>query len=318
MAEETLTVRVNRVTDEAEGIRSFEFVDPSGADLPPFTAGAHVDVFPPNGPARQYSLCNDPTERHRYVVSVLREPESRGGSVAMHMGVTEGATIAISAPRNNFPLSTEAGRHVLIAGGIGITPVMAMVRHLHSAGADYKLYYCTRSPAQTAFRKVLGDAPFAAHVEFIHDGGDPAKGLDVKATLATVEPGTHVYCCGPAGLMEAVKTASEHWPAGSIHFEYFTADQEVLSAPKSGFEVEIASTGAVLTVPDDKSILAVLRENGFEVESMCEEGVCGTCITGLLEGEADHRDMILSDDEQANSITVCCSRAKSDRLKLDL
>lgn len=318
MADETLTVKVNRVTDEAEGIKSFEFVDPSGGDLPPFTAGAHVDVFPPNGPARQYSLCNDPTERHRYVVSVLREPESRGGSVAMHTGVSGGMTISISAPRNNFPLSEEAKRHILIAGGIGITPVMAMVRHLQAAGADYRLYYCTKSEAQTAFRALLGAEPFAAHVEFIHDGGDPSKGLDVKATLATPEPGTHLYCCGPAGLMDAVKAASEHWPAGTVHFEYFTADQEVLSAPKSGFEVEIASSGAVFTVPDDKSILEVLRDNGIEVESMCEEGVCGTCITGLLEGEADHRDMILSDDEQANSITVCCSRAKSARLKLDL
>jgi len=318
MAEQTLSVRVNRVIDEAEDIKSFEFVDAAGGELPAFSAGAHLDVFPPDGPARQYSLCNDPTERQRYVVSVLREPESRGGSVAMHDGVREGMTISISAPRNNFPLSTEARRHLLIAGGIGITPMLAMVRHLQAAGADYKLYYCTRSAAKTAFRELLSAAPFAPHVEFIHDGGDPSQGIDLKSVLQTVEAGTHVYCCGPAGLMGAVEAASAHWPAGSVHFEYFTADQEALSAPTEGFEIEIASTGAVYTVPEDKSILQVLTENGIEVESMCEEGVCGTCATGLLAGEADHRDMIFSDEEHKNTITVCCSRAKSARLKLDL
>lgn len=318
MAEETLTVRVNRVTDEADDIKSFEFVDTAGGDLPSFTAGAHLDVFPPDGPARQYSLCNDPTERHRYVVSVLREPESRGGSVAMHDGVKEGMTISISAPRNNFPLSDTARRHLLIAGGIGITPILAMVRHLQATGADYTLQYCTRAPEKTAFRTLLGEAPFGSHVKFIHDGGNPSQGLDIKTLLSNVEPGTHLYCCGPTGLMEAVKTASAHWPSGAVHFEYFTAGQEALSAPGDSFEVEIASTGAVLTVPADKSILQVLSENGIEVDSMCEEGVCGTCATGLLGGEADHRDMIFSDEEHETTITVCCSRAKSARLKLDL
>jgi len=317
---ELLDVRVKRVTVEAEDIRSFEFVDPRAKVLPPFTAGAHLDVHLPNGLVRQFSLCNDPREAHRYVVAVLREPGGRGGSACMHDVVREGDEVTITVPRNHFPLHEDARRHLLIAGGIGITPILAMVRRLAALGADYTLQYCTRSPQKTAFRTELTGEPFAGHVRFHHDGGDPAKGLDVRALLAQVETGTHVYCCGPIGLMHAVTDASRHWPLGTVHFEFFATDPSVAEGPNQGFEVEIASTGAVYQVPPDKTVLEVLRDMGHDVDSSCEEGLCGTCIVDVLEGEPDHRDLVLDDEEKKSNklMTVCCSRAKSARLKLDL
>jgi len=311
---------VTRVVEEAEDIRSYEFAHPQAAELPAFTAGAHLDVHLPNGLVRQYSLCNDPRETHRYVVAVLREPDGRGGSACMHDVVREGDALTITAPRNNFTLHEDARRHLLIAGGIGITPMLAMARRLAALDADYSMHYCTRSPEKTAFRDELAAEPFASHVRFHHDGGDPSKGLDVRALLAEVEDGTHVYCCGPLGLMHAVSDASRHWPVGAVHFEYFETDPDVPEEPSTGFEVEIASTGAVYQVPPEKTILDVLLDNGLDVDSSCEEGLCGTCIVDVLEGEPDHRDFVLDDEEKESNklMTVCCSRAKSSRLKLDL
>lgn len=317
---ELLKTRVRAISAEAEDIRAYEFVDPRGGELPGFTAGSHLDVHLPNGLVRQYSLCNDPRETHRYVVAVLREPGGRGGSACMHDVVREGDDLTITVPRNNFPLHEDAKRHLLIAGGIGITPMLAMARRLTALAADYTLHYCTRDPEKTAFRGELTAEPFAGHVQFHHDGGDPSRGLDVRALLARVEAGTHVYCCGPAGLMHAVSEASGHWPLGTVHFEFFAADPDIVEGPNTGFEVEIASTGAVYTVPPDKSIMDVLRAKGHDVESSCEEGLCGTCIVEVLEGEPEHRDFVLDDDEKASNtlITICCSRAKGTHLKLDL
>ncbi len=317
---EQLDVRVKRVVVEAEDIRSFEFADPKASELPPFTAGSHLDVHLPNGLVRQYSLCNDPRETHRYVVAVLREPDGRGGSACMHDVVREGDDVTVTVPRNHFPLHEDAERHLLIAGGIGITPMLAMTRRLAALGADYTLHYCTRSPEKTAFREELADEPFASNVQFHHDGGDPSKGLDVRALLAEVEDGTHVYCCGPLGLMHAVSNASGHWPLGTIHFEFFETDPDVKEGPSTGFEVEIASTGDVFKIPPDKTILDVLLDAGYDCDSSCEEGLCGTCIVDVLEGEPDHRDFVLDDEEKESNklMTICCSRAKSARLKLDL
>lgn len=317
---EQLEVRVSRVKLEAEDIRAYELVHPDGGALPPFTAGAHVDVHLPNGLVRQFSMCNDPREADRYRLGVLREPGGRGGSASMHDDVREGDRITITVPRNNFPLAEGARRHLLVAGGIGITPILAMVHRLEGLGADYGLHYCTRSPAKTAFLAELGAQPFAGHVRFHHDGGDPSKGLNVPALLAEVEDGTHVYCCGPTGLMNAVKDAARHWPTGTVHFEYFSTDPAVSEGPNESFEVEIASNGDVFVVPPDKSILDVLIENGHDVDSSCQEGLCGTCILDVLEGTPDHRDMVLDDEEKDSNklMTVCCSRARSARLKLGL
>lgn len=318
-----MQVRVVAIADEADGIKSFVLVDPAGEDLPPFSAGSHVLVDLPNGLTRQYSLCNDPVETHRYRIAVLREPNGRGGSVCMHDTVRVGDLLTISPPRNNFPLDGDAASSLLIAGGIGMTPILAMCLDLHRRGQAFRLHYCTRTAALTAFRDELAASGFAARVAFHHDGGDPARGLDVRTLLATVPDGLHVYCCGPAGLMRAVEQATAHWPIGRVHFEFFAATGDAMPATQAGdsaFEIVIASTGQTLIVPPGRTILEVLHDNGILVENMCREGICGTCITRVLEGVPDHRDQVLDASEKAQNrlITVCCSRAKTKRLVLDL
>ena len=314
MVGETMQVRVNKIAQEAEDIRSYEFVDPEGRELPPFTAGAHLDVHLPGGLVRQYSLANDPAERHRYVVAVLHEPQGRGGSADLHSHVREDDTLTISHPLNNFPLAQDAAKHLLIAGGIGITPILSMVRELQRRGADYHLHYCTRSPEKTAFADLLATPAFDGRVSFHFDGGDPAKGLDVAALLRPYEIGQHLHCCGPTGLMTAVRDAAAHWPSGSVHFEYFAVDPDLAagSGIDAPFEVEIESTGAVHQIPAEQTILDVLREAGHDLPSACEEGICGTCITEVARGDLDHRDMVLDDDERAagDLMTICCSRGK--------
>jgi len=322
MTESKRTLRVSAVRDEAQDIKSFEFAAADGSPLPAFTAGAHLDVHLPGGLVRQYSLANAPGETHRYLVAVLREEKGRGGSCEMHDKVGVGDLIEIGGPLNNFPLAETAAHHLLIAGGIGITPMMAMLRQLSADGADYSLHYCSRSPEKTAFMAELQRPPFADHVTFHHDQGDPSKGLDVAELLRSHREGQHVYCCGPAGLMAAVRAASAHWPKGTVHFEYFSVDETALAphGPDGAFEVEIESSGEVYQVPADKTLMEVLRENGHDVPSACEEGICGTCLTEVVEGEIDHRDLVLDDDEKAagDIMTVCCSRAKGGRLKLRL
>jgi vanillate O-demethylase ferredoxin subunit len=315
----TLQVRLQNIAKEADDIASFELAAPDGRDLPPFAAGAHVDVHLPGGLVRQYSLCNPPGERHRYVVAVLREAAGRGGSLAMHDALRAGDLVTISEPRNNFPLREDARRHLLIAGGIGVTPLLAMVHRLNALGANYELHYCTRTAEKTAFRAVL-DRIANGRVRYHHDGGDPSRGVDLTKLLWTHELGTHLYCCGPAGLMAAVKAASAHWPVGTVHFEFFApvATPAGQAAADGGFEVKLAASGESFTVPPDKSILQVLRDHGRDIDSSCEAGTCGTCMTAFVEGEPDHRDFVLDDDQRQSHIMVCVSRAKSAVLVLDI
>ena len=323
MDKEKLTVRVAKITREADDIKSYEFVDPGGEPLPPFTAGAHLDVWVPNGQLRQFSLSNDPTERHRYVVAVLRERQGRGGSLSFHDDIGEGDIVTISKPRNNFPLDEDAARHLLIAGGIGITPLLAMVRRLQDIGADYRLYYCSRVPEKTAFQEELQSEPFASHVEFVFDEGNPQeKGLDVKTLLASHEAGTHLYCCGPGPLMNAVRdAAAAAYPEDAVHFEFFSTEGlDVEHGESADFQVEVSATGQVYDIPADKSILDVLRGAGFDLDSSCEEGICGTCATQVIEGDVDHRDLFLTEKakKEGKWMMICISRAKSDRLVLDV
>ncbi len=314
MTVETLKLRVEKVIREAEDICSFEFRDPNGQGLPAFTAGAHIDVHLPGGLVRQFSLCNDPSEGNRYVVAVLNEPAGRGGSTDMHTNVKEGDLIEVSHPLNNFPLSDQARRHILLAGGIGATPILAMVRRLEAKGQDYHLHYCARSQEKTAFHEILSNAPFADKVSFHFDGGDPSKGLDIRAQLRPYGLGDHLYCCGPTGFMGAVRDAASHWPQGTVHFEYFSVDPELASGSgvDAAFEVELESDSSVHQIPADKSILDVLRSAGHDVPSACEEGICGTCITEVVSGDLDHRDMVLDDDEReaGDLMTICCSRGR--------
>lgn len=317
----SLQVRVSRKAVIALDICSFELVSVDGQALPAFSAGSHIDVTLADGVTRQYSLCNDPTESHRYLIGVLRDPASRGGSQAMHDRVAEGDVLSISTPKNHFPLAHEARRHLLLAGGIGVTPILCMAERLAITEGDFEMHYCTRSRERTAFLERIAGSCFASRVQFHFDDGEPAQKLDLGAVLAQPEPGTHLYVCGPKGFMDAVldKARQRGWPESQLHFEFFSADV----APQDGdsaFEVQLASSGRVILVPKDRTVVKALAEAGVEVQVSCEQGVCGTCLTRVLEGEPDHRDMYLTPEEQAanDQFTPCCSRAKTTRLVLDL
>jgi ferredoxin-NADP reductase len=219
-----MLLRVRSITYLAARINGYELVDPDGQDLPPFSAGAHISVQLAEGIVRDFSLWNDPTEHTRYCIAVLREGLT---SSRLHEKVRVGALVAGSVPRNNFPLAAEAKRHLLIAGGIGITPIMAMIADLRRRRAGFHVHYCTRSPEETPFLDDLAVLAALGRVQFHHDGGDPVKGLDIAATLREWRPGTHLYCCGPAGMIRAAAAASAHWPAGTAHFEFFAGPNAV-------------------------------------------------------------------------------------------
>jgi vanillate O-demethylase ferredoxin subunit len=321
MSTGTLRVRVARKTVEALDICSFELVRADGGPLPAFSAGSHVDVHLPDGLTRQYSLCNDPAERHRYLIGVLKDPATRGGSQAMHDRVHEGDELDISAPKNHFALAHDAGHHLLLAGGIGVTPILCMAERLSTTGASFAMHYCTRSKERTAFFNRIAAAPFATRVTHHFDDGPAAQKLDIGALMATPQPGTHVYVCGPKGFMDAVLGAARAagWPEAQLHCEFFTA-APVTHAGDGEFEVQLARSGRVIPVAADQTVVQALAAAGVAVMTSCEQGVCGTCLTRVLEGEPDHRDLYLSPEEQAanDQFTPCCSRARSARLVLDL
>ncbi len=314
-------VRVARKVDEATDIATFELVSIDERPLPPFSAGSHIDVHLPNGLTRQYSLCNDPKEAHRYLIGVLRDPGSRGGSQSLHDAVNEGDILHIGAPKNHFPLAHEAKHSVLVAGGIGVTPILCMAERLAVTGASLEMHYCTRSPERTAFRQRIAASAFAAKVQFHFDDGDSAQKLDLARLLSTMNPGVHLYVCGPKGFMDWLLNAARAagWPAEQLHYEFFGAEV-VKSNDDASFEVKLASSGKVVFVSKEQTVVQALAAVGIEVLTSCEQGVCGTCLTRVLEGEPDHRDMYLTPEEQAanDQFTPCCSRSKSRLLVLDL
>ncbi|WP_119155288.1 PDR/VanB family oxidoreductase [Caldimonas tepidiphila] len=316
-ADTQMPLRIARIRDVADGIRSFELVQPDGSELPPFTPGSHVKVQVPNGALRKYSLCNDPAERHRYVIAVKRDANGRGGSVSLVDEAREGDTLPTSVPENAFPLVEKARSYLFIAGGIGITPILSMIRSFGELPpAPWKLYYFTRSPETTAFLDDLDAPEFKGRVRIHHDHGDPDRSFDLWPVLE--KPNTaHIYCCGPRGLMESVRDMSGHWSPSNVHFESFNEGGGV-KADDRPFTVRLAKSGRRYEVPVGRSILEVLREHGCNTASSCESGTCGTCRTGLLEGEADHRDMVLMPEETGHQIMICVSRAKSGELVLDL
>ncbi len=314
-----LKLSVTDVADQTPAIKSFELRSPDGGDLPAFEAGAHIDVVTASG-RRSYSLANDPSERDRYLLGVLRETDGRGGSAWMHDNVGAGDSVTVMPPLNNFPLDADAGSHLLIAGGIGITPILAMGHALKAKGAKRTLHYCTKSAPETAFQDEVKDA-FGDNVVFHHDGGDPAKGIKLDQVLGSHTDGAHLYFCGPSGLLGAVRAASAHWPDGSVHFELFAASARPTPPPNEAFEIVLSRRKTTLEVPADKSILQVVREHGLEVSSSCEDGICSTCRTRMLGGVAEHRDDVLSEAEKAanSAIMICISRAKAgEKLILDL
>ena len=316
-----LQVNVTRKADEAEGICSFELCAADGSALPAFEAGAHIDIHIADGLTRQYSLCNDPRERHRYLISVLKDPSSRGGSIAMHEQVQSGQTLTISAPRNLFPLDRSAQRHLLFGGGIGITPMLAMAWELSHQGVDFELHYCFRSSQRAAFVQMLAQTPFADRIRLHDDSGPHIQKLDASALLQTPDDVTHLYVCGPAGFMNYILDTAQSagWPQHRVHKEFFAADSVDQSA-NAPFEVELASSGQIFWIPAERTVFEVLDEAGIAIESSCEQGVCGTCVTRVLKGIPQHRDKFLTVAEHAanDRFTPCCSRARSSRLVIDL
>jgi len=312
-----MQLRVRSITYLAEAINGYELVDPRGRDLPRFAAGAHIDLrF--GDLVRQYSLSNDPAERRRYCVAVLREDASRGGSRYLHDTIRAGDLLEVSMPRNNFPLESAADRHLLIAGGIGIAPIMSMIAELQRHRADFQLHYCTRSIARTAFRHDLALITADGRVHFYHDGGDPARGLDLKAVLRDPPHGTHLYYCGPAGLMAAAAEATTGWAAGTVHCEYFTAPPAASVVEDKPFRVRLAKSGVEYEIPVGQTIVGVLRRHGITVPTSCELGYCGACVTRYVAGEPDHRDQVLREYGRGRFVLICCARSKTPVLDLDL
>lgn len=321
-APETIKVFVKSVTHKAQGIHAWEFRALDESPLPPFTAGAHIDLHLANGLIRSYSLCNAQNERHRYVVAINRDAASRGGSTAIHDTLKTGDTLLISAPRNNFELVETARHTAFIAGGIGITPIYAMILRLQALGRSWELHYSARLKAMCAFREELeqleAKKPGRVHLNFDHETG--GKVTDLKGLMAPLEKDVHLYCCGPVPMLEAFEAAAQQagFPSPQVHVEYFTAKEA--PAVEGGFVIELAQSGKTLQVLPGKTILDTLLENGIEVMHSCTQGVCASCETRVLSGIPDHRDMVLSEAERAANQTmmICCSGSKSAKLVLDI
>jgi ferredoxin-NADP reductase len=300
----------------AQDVVALTLVDPAGEPLPPWTPGAHVDLMLTDELVRQYSLCGDPSDSRRIRIAVLREPSSRGGSLYVHEKLTPGASVHVRGPRNHFAL-VGSPKYRFVAGGIGITPLLPMLAEAEAAGAEWTLLYGGRSRASMAFVDEL-----SAYGERVTIAPQDEVGLlDLDAALGTPEADTLVYCCGPEPLLAAVEARCAAWPAGALHVERFAAKQpEPPAAGERSFELVLASSGLTLTVPPDKTVFDVIQEAGVSILGSCHEGICGTCEQVVLDGDVDHRDSILSEDERAANETmmVCVSRCKSDRLTLDL
>jgi phthalate 4,5-dioxygenase reductase subunit len=304
----------------AEAIFRFDLAHPEGAPLPAFTAGAHLRLRVPNGLERHYSLCSDPAETALHSIAVKREAGGQGGSVSLCDAVQEGDLLDCQPPRNDFPLVGRPAAHLFIAGGIGITPIMAMIHHLQAEGGPpWKLVYLTRSAAQTAFLEELRAPEFRGKVVIHHDGGEPGRAHDLWPLLEQPK-GRHVHCCGPRGLMQAVRDMTGHWSGAAVHFEDFSRSGAQPQPDDEPFRLRLARSGRLIEVPADASILQALRAAGHAVPYSCESGTCGTCRTTVLAGAVDHRDLVLMEHEKGAHIMLCVSRAAQgvDELVLDL
>lgn len=318
---QTIAVRIAAIHRETDEIRKFVLVHPDGDALPAFAAGAHVDVHVAPGLIRQYSLVNPPSDAGRYVIAVKLEPQSRGGSAALHRQPAVGDLVRISPPRSNFALDPAATHHLLLAGGIGITPLLSMAGQLAEAGGSYTLAYFARAMELAGFAEELAGAAPAGRLS-LHAGlNAPATMAAVAALLARQPKGTHVYVCGPRPFMDMVgELAAACGPALPVHREDFAALPVQAHAGDGTIEVELARSGSTVLVPPDRTIADVLIERGVALETSCEQGICGTCLTRVLAGVPDHRDEFLLEDEQnaGELILPCVSRAKTARLVLDL
>ncbi len=318
-APQQLQLMVRSLTVAADRVLAIELEAPGGEDLPDWQPGAHIDVILRDGLVRQYSLCGDPAERRRWRLGVLREEVGRGGSEYVHTVLRPGDLVQVRGPRNHFPL-VPAEHYLLIAGGIGITPILPMIAQLHRNKTPFRLVYGGRSRSSMAFVDELEH--YGEKVTLVPQ--DELGLPDIAGLIASAPAGTHVYCCGPEPLIAAVERETEGIAPGSLHRERFAVAQTVSGAEpqpaREAFEVELASSGEVITVGPDQSVLEALEAAGVPILSSCREGICGTCETGVISGKPDHRDSLLSEEEKAESATmlVCVSRACSARLVLDL
>lgn len=316
-----INVQVEKITQEAEGIRSFLLAKKGLLKIPRYTPGAHIDVHCGEGIIRQYSLCGDPADRRHLMIAVRQVDPSRGGSALMHRAVQEGDRLEIGAPRNNFPLNETAPHSVLLAAGIGITPIIAMADRLHLLGRSFALHYFARAREHTAFRRRLAQGGYADHVTF-HEGLDAAAvGQALDALLAQPVENGQVYICGPGPFMDRAEAAAQgRWPRNAINQERFAAKPALTGAPTKPFSVKLARSGVTLDVGADETILEVLEAHEIDAAFSCEQGVCGTCVTDVLGGTPDHRDSFLSDSQRSSGrlMCICVSRAADDHVVLDL
>jgi tetrachlorobenzoquinone reductase len=320
MVNAPLNVLLRSITFEADRINSYTLQALDGGPLPAFTAGAHIELQLASDLIRSYSLTNDPAERHRYVIAVKHEVDGRGGSAHVHTRLKVGDVLSISAPHNNFAYDEGEHASVFIAGGIGITPILSMLRHASAIGRRWSLHYASRTRRDAAFLteiKALATASDSeANIVFDQEAGGAA--LDIAAIVARASAGTHLYCCGPLPMLEAFRAATRSRPPPTVHLEYFSPVQEAATA--GGFEVRLAKSGRTVAVAPGKTILDALLDAGFPVSYACGEGTCGTCETRVIEGVPDHRDVYLTDEEHAanRQMMICCSGAKTPLLVLDL
>ncbi len=309
-----MSVTLSAIQYVATGINTYEFRRADSRTLPGVGAGDHIDIWLPNGIVRQYSIINPSPAPNAYRVAVKRDPDSRGGSIYLHDEVRVGDMLQTSSPRNTFPLVESAEHSILIAGGIGITPIFAMVNRLSELGRSWTLHYAVRNRGELAFAEEMKGGAIHLHVDAEQDG----RLLDLKRIVESASLRAHLYCCGPKPMLDAFENATRGRSAGQVHVEYFTAKHE--AARDGGFVVQLARTGIELFVPQGKSILDVVRDAGVSVPYSCEEGICGSCETRLIAGEPDHRDSVLTDEERAanETLMICCAGCKGDRLVLDL
>lgn len=315
----TVRGRVEAITVEGDSIRVIEIVPEPGVTVPSFGAGAHLDLHLPDGILRSYSLINRPWERDRFVLGIAFDRASRGGSRYVHERLTVGDAVSMSLPRNHFPLHEDAPHSVLIAGGIGITPILTMIDRLDELGRGWELHYCARSRTAAGFLRRLREAKGAVHLHF--DDETDGLLLDIPAIVAAAPRGSHFYCCGPRGMLDAYESATRGVAEDRVHLEAFSArDPAALAGADGSFEIELAGSGAVLTVKPGATILETLNQAGFDVPCSCLEGVCGSCETRVIAGIPDHRDSVLtaSERESGTKMMICCSVAKSPRLVLDI
>ncbi|MBO6947334.1 MAG: oxidoreductase [Rhodospirillales bacterium] len=320
MTDQTTTAYVEKIIDECKEIKSFILRPSDPSVFQGIEAGAHIDLHI-QGYVRQYSLCNGPDERDILQIAVKKEPGSRGGSRAVHETIDTGDGVTISGPRNNFPLAPDAEAHLLIAGGIGITPLLSMARYLGAGSVPYRLVYFARSWDHVAFREELETGIMREHTDIVTGLSPEETSRELQRIITDQSSSTHIYACGPQPLLDTVKNiAGQERPSATLHFEYFSKEPAPPSSDDRSFDVVLQRSGKTFNVPADKSIAAVLHENGIDVPVSCEQGICGTCLTTVIEGEPDHRDEVLSDDmrDDGDLMALCVSRAKGDKIVIDL